>query len=47
MADTEKRDDLDETKRIMERLVKTPPKPHEGKEKPKDGDKSKDDKVSE
>ena len=31
-------DDLDGTKRIMERLVKTPPKPHEGKEKPKDDD---------
>ena len=24
-------DDLAETKRIMERLVKTPPKPHKGK----------------
>ncbi len=29
MADTDKDKDLDETKRIMERLVKTPPKIHE------------------
>ncbi|WP_214470022.1 hypothetical protein [Mesorhizobium sp. dw_380] len=43
MADTEKNKDLDETKRIMERLVKTPPDPKTGKE----GTKPKEDKPNE
>jgi hypothetical protein len=34
-----KKDELEETKRIMQRLVKMPPKPHKplGKKKPKAG----------
>ncbi len=31
--------DLDETKRIMERLVRTPPKPHSDEPKRKGGNK--------
>jgi hypothetical protein len=40
MADSSKDKDLDETKRIMERLVKTPPDPKTAKPKGKRGSKA-------
>ncbi|MER9918092.1 MULTISPECIES: hypothetical protein [unclassified Mesorhizobium] len=36
MNDTDRDKDLDETKRIMERLVKQPPQPHKPHEKADD-----------
>lgn len=36
MSEAPKNENLDEAKRIMERLVKTPPTPHESKDKGKD-----------